>query len=177
MCFFTSFITCASIIASASPFSLSSMMTWLPMLEVMTMMVLVKSTVRPCPSVSRPSSSTCNRTLLTSGCAFSNSSKSTTQYGRRRTASVRRPPSSYPTYPGGAPMSRATECCSMNSLMSMRTMAASVSKRYSASALHNSVLPTPVGPRNRNEPIGRLDSPSPARLRRTASATASTASG
>ena len=37
----------------------------------------------------------------------------------------------------------------MNSLMSMRTMAFSSSKRNSASALHSSVLPTPVGPRNR----------------------------
>ena len=44
----------------------------------------------------------------------------------------------------------------MNSLMSMRTMASSSSNRNSASALHSSVLPTPVGPRNRNEPIGRL---------------------
>jgi hypothetical protein len=31
-----------------------------------------------------------------------------------------------------------------------------------------SVLPTPVGPRNRNEPIGRLGSDKPARLRRIA---------
>ena len=29
-----------------------------------------------------------------------------TVYGRRRTASVSCPPSSYPTYPGGAPMRR-----------------------------------------------------------------------
>ena len=64
----------------------------------------------------------------------------------------------------------------MNSLMSMRTMAFSSSNRNSASALHSSVFPTPVGPRNRNEPIGRFGSPSPARLRRTASDTARTAS-
>ena len=51
-------------------------------------------------------------------------------------------------------------------------MAASLSKRNSARALASSVLPTPVGPRNRNEPIGRFGSCSPARLRRTASATA-----
>ena len=38
------------------------------------MSVLRKSTVRPWPSVSRPSSSTCSRTLKTSGCAFSISS-------------------------------------------------------------------------------------------------------
>ena len=38
-----------------------------------------KSTVRPWPSVSRPSSSTCSRTSKTSGCAFSTSSSSTTR--------------------------------------------------------------------------------------------------
>ena len=42
---------------------------------------LVKSTVRPWPSVSRPSSSTCSSTLNTSGWAFSISSSSTTLYG------------------------------------------------------------------------------------------------
>ena len=40
--------------------------------------VLRKSTVRPCPSVSRPSSSTASSTSNTSGCAFSTSSSSTT---------------------------------------------------------------------------------------------------
>ena len=38
--------------------------------------------------------------------------------------------------------------------MSMRTMAFSVSNRYSASAFASSVLPTPVGPRNRKLPMG-----------------------
>ena len=37
-------------------------------------------------------------------------------------------------------------CFSMNSLMSMRTIAFSSSNSTSASALHSSVLPTPVGP-------------------------------
>src|SRR5437763_10880715 len=46
--------------------------------------------------------------------------------------------------------------------------AVSSSNRNSASALVSSVLPTPVGPRNRNEPIGRLGSCRPARARRTA---------
>jgi hypothetical protein len=59
--------------------------------------------------------------------------------------------------------------------MSIRTMARSSSKRKSASALASSVLPTPVGPRNRNEPVGRLGSLMPARARRTASDTAVTA--
>ena len=60
--------------------------------------------------------------------------------------------------------------------MSMRTIAFSSSNRYSASAFASSVLPTPVGPRNRNEPVGRSGSEMPARVRRTASATARTAS-
>src|SRR5260370_683400 len=40
--------------------------------------------------------------------------------------------------------------------MSMRTIARSSSKRNSASALASSVLPTPVGPRNRKLPVGPL---------------------
>ena len=43
--------------------------------------VFLKSTVRPWPSVSRPSSRICSSTLKTSGCAFSISSKSTTAVG------------------------------------------------------------------------------------------------
>ena len=64
--------------ASMSALSGSSAIAWLPRLLVSTMMVLRKSTVRPCPSVSRPSSSTCRSTLNTSSCAFSTSSNSTT---------------------------------------------------------------------------------------------------
>src|ERR1700743_1203148 len=63
-------------------------------------------------------------------------------------------------------MRRATECFSMTSLMSMRTIALSSSNRNEASALVSSVLPTPVGPRNRNEPIGRLGASKPSRERR-----------
>ena len=50
-----------------------------PMLLVMISTVLVKLTVRPRPSVRRPSSRTCSSTLKISGCAFSISSKSTTE--------------------------------------------------------------------------------------------------
>src|SRR5436309_2816829 len=50
----------------------------------------------------------------------------------------------------------------MYSDMSIRTIAFSVSNRNSASALASSVLPTPVGPRKMNEPIGRSGSPNPA---------------
>ena len=54
----------------------------------------------------------------------------------------------------------------------MRIMACSSSNKNSASALAVSVLPTPVGPKNMNEPIGRFGSCNPARARRTALATA-----
>ena len=73
-------------------------------------------------------------------------------------------------------MSRLTECCSMYSDMSMRTIALVSSNRKPASARASSVLPTPVGPRKTNEPMGRLGSDSPVRLRRMALATAATAS-
>ena len=62
-------------------------------LEVMMSTVFVKSTVRPCPSVRRPSSSSWRSVLKTSGWAFSISSSRTTAYGRRWTASVSWPPS------------------------------------------------------------------------------------
>src|SRR5437870_7310252 len=47
--------------------------------------------------------------------------------------------------------------------MSIRIIARSSSKRNSASARASSVFPTPVGPRKRNEPMGRLGSASPDR--------------
>ena len=46
-------------------------MNWLPRFDVMMTTVFLKSTVRPLPSVSRPSSSSWSRTFSTSGCAFS----------------------------------------------------------------------------------------------------------
>ena len=60
----------------------------------------------------------------------------------------------------------------MYSDMSIRTIASWLSNMNSASARASSVLPTPVGPRNRNVPIGRSGSWSPARERRSALATA-----
>ena len=63
---------------------------------------------------------------------------------------------------------RETVCFSWYSDMSMRIIACSSSNRNSASARASSVFPTPGGPRNRNEPIGRLGSDSPERARRTA---------
>ncbi len=64
----------------------------------------------------------------------------------------------------------------MNSDMSIRTMLSSLSNMKFANVLHSSVLPTPVGPKNKNDPIGRFGSDKPARLRLMAFATASTAS-
>ena len=55
-------------------------------------------------------------------------------------------------------------------------MLRSSSNRACASALASSVLPTPVGPRNRKLPMGRLGLAMPARLRRMASLTLVTAS-
>ena len=55
-------------------------------------------------------------------------------------------------------------------------MFSSLSNIDSAKARASSVLPTPVGPRKINEPMGRFGSFSPARARMTASATACTAS-
>ena len=65
----------------------------------------------------------------------------------------------------------------MYSDISSRTTAWSSSNKKPASALVSSVLPTPVGPRNRNEPIGRDGSCRPARARLTADDTACTAFG
>ena len=56
-----------------------SVRNWLPRFEVSTRMTLRKSTVRPWPSVRRPSSSTCRRMSKTSGWAFSTSSSRTTE--------------------------------------------------------------------------------------------------
>ena len=58
----------------------------------------------------------------------------------------------------------------------MRIRWSSESNRNAASALHSSVLPTPVGPRNRKLPYGRFGSDRPERERRIASDTRRTAS-
>ena len=55
-------------------------------------------------------------------------------------------------------------------------MASSLPKTASANAFDTSVLPTPVGPRNKNEPIGLLGSLSPTLPLLTALETAVTAS-
>ena len=55
------------------------------------------------------------------------------------------------------------DCFSINSLISIRISASSSLNKNSARVLPNSVFPTPVGPKKRNEPIGRLPSRSPER--------------
>ena len=79
-----------------------------PKFEVKIIIVFLKSTVLPWESVILPSSNTCSNILNTSGCAFSISSNRITLYGFLLTASVNWPPSSYPTYPGGAPINLDT---------------------------------------------------------------------
>jgi len=64
----------------------------------------------------------------------------------------------------------------MYSDISTLIIASSFPNRLSASAFESSVLPTPVGPKNRNEPIGLLGSFSPTLPLRIAFATAVTAS-
>mmetsp|Transcript_39172 Transcript_39172/g.91814 ORF Transcript_39172/g.91814 Transcript_39172/m.91814 type:complete len:254 (+) Transcript_39172:747-1508(+) len=147
-----------------------------PQFEVRIISVFLKDTTRPLESVKWPSSRTCNIRLKTSGCAFSTSSKRTRLYGFLRTASVSWLSSSYPTYPGGLPISFATVCFSMNSLISKRTMESSMPKYASANALQSSVFPTPVGPQKMKDAMGLLGFCSPARARRTAFAMATTAS-
>ena len=73
-------------------------------------------------------------------------------------------------------MSLETLCFSMNSLISIRIMCSSLSNKNEARALHNSVLPTPVGPKNKKDPYGLPSSDNPARERRIALATAAIAS-
>ena len=73
-------------------------------------------------------------------------------------------------------MSLETSNSLPNSDMSKLMSASLLPKRYSASVLASSVLPVPVGPRKIKLPPGRRGSLSGERLRRTALATASTAS-
>ena len=111
---------------------------------------------------------TWSKVLNTSGCAFSISSKSITEYGLRLIASVSCHHSSCPIYPGGDQIRRATACFSMYSDMSSLTIALTSSNKNSASAFASSVLPTPVGHAKINDHIGLFGSLTPARARRTA---------
>ncbi|MNT79721.1 hypothetical protein D3C72_2190880 [compost metagenome] len=68
-----------------------------PALVVITRITLRKSALRPLLSVRVPLSITCSSRLKTSGCAFSISSSSTTEWGCLSTESVSKPPCSKPT--------------------------------------------------------------------------------
>ena len=134
--------------------------------------MFLKSATLPLLSVNLPSSNTWSKILKVSGWAFSISSNKITEYGFLLTASVSCPPSSYPTYPGGAPINLLTECLSWYSLISIRVIEFSSSNKYSARALASSVFPTPVVPKNRKVPIGFVSSCNPALDLLTASDTA-----
>ncbi len=85
-------------------------------------------------------------------------------------------PSSYPTYPGGGPINLDTACFSIYSDISILTILSSLSNKFLAKVFASSVLPTPVGPKNINDPIGFLSSLRPALALITALATAVVAS-
>ena len=72
-------------------------------------------------------------------------------------------------------MIRETECFSINSDMSSRISGSTLSKSSSESTFTSSVFPTPVGPTKMKD-AGRFLAESRMRLRRTAAATAFTAS-
>ena len=83
--FIFSYVTCSSALTNPT---LALRRSAVPRFDVMMITVFLKSTVRPCASVRRPSSRIWSRVLKTSGWAFSISSNSTTENGLRRTASV-----------------------------------------------------------------------------------------
>lgn len=136
------------------PVSCASTSYFDPRLLVSMITVFVKSTVFPWPSVSLPSSITYKSMLSIFGCAFSISSNRMTAYLFLTTYSVSCPAWSYPTYPGGAPISLETECCSVYSDISILISACSVSNSSHAIYLAKCVLPEPELPRNKNEPSG-----------------------
>ena len=127
----------------------------------MIITVFLKSTVLPCASVNLPSSKICSNVLKTSGWAFSTSSSKTTLKGFLLTASVNCPPSSYPTYPGGEPINLLTVCFSIYSDISIWINESSSPNKNSARDFAVSVLPTPDGPKNINDPDGLFGSFSP----------------
>ena len=146
-----------------------------PAFDVIITIVFSKLTVFPCASVSLPSSNTCNKMLNTSWCAFSISSNKIIEYGFLFTLSVNWPASSYPTYPGGAPINFAVELLSIYSDISNLIIDFSFPNISNATAFASSVLPTPVGPTNIKDG-GLFVLFSPALFLLIALATASTAS-
>ena len=86
---------CAAFVAVPKPTPPPKSFNWrAPMLEVIIIMVFLKSIFLPKLSVINPSSKICSKILNTSGCAFSISSNKITAYGFLLTFSVNCPPSS-----------------------------------------------------------------------------------
>ena len=160
-----------SVKASAVGAKPSPEVRWLvaPRLVVRMIMQWRKSATWPMASVSRPSSNTCRNRSQIVACAFSNSSSSTTENGCLRTRLI-----SESRVVAAQDLVRGLGV--WNSLMSRRIMRSTEPNRYSATVLASSVLPVPVGPANRNTPIGLPGSLRPAlsmAMRSTMAVTAS----
>ena len=103
--------------------------------------------------MSRPSSSTCNNILNVSGWAFLNFIEEDHLIGSAANSFCQpHRPLHNRRIRVARQLVRATACFSMYSDISTLKSADSSSNRNSAKALQSSVLPTPVGPRNRKEP-------------------------
>ncbi len=120
----------------------------LPAFEVAMMMVLRAFTFVPRLSVNIPSSRICKKISWIDCRAFSNSSSNMTEYGCSRSI-VGSVPAVSPS-----PMSFSSASSPLNSDISMRCIFPSPPKKMLARALAVSVFPTPVGPKNKNEPMG-----------------------
>ena len=141
-----------------------------PRFEVMTITVLRKSTVRPWPSVRRPSSSTCSSTLNTSGCAFSTSSSRIT----RVRLAAHRLGEVAALLVADVARRRADQARDRVLLHELATCrCGSVALRCRTGTRRAPCTARSCrrrsGPRNRNEPFGRFGSDRPARERRIAS--------
>ena len=94
---FFSACSCSFSSPPENPNAFLSVINLAPIFDVIIITQFLKFTVLPCESVSLPSSSICNSIFKTSGCAFSISSNSITEYGFLLIFSVKPPPSSNPT--------------------------------------------------------------------------------
>ena len=137
-------LKCESSLRCCTVFKIS----FAPALLVAMMMVLRAFTLLPRASVNTPSSRICKKRSCTSCAPFSNSSRSRTLYGCSRSMSGSMPECSF------SPSRRTSASSPLNSDISSRCKLPSPPKKICASALAVSVFPTPVGPRNKNEPIG-----------------------
>ena len=136
------------------------------------MMVFLKSTVRPWESVIRPSSRTCKQYVKDIRMCFFHLIKQND--GIRFSTEQLRSADHLHRIQHILEVLRSVWIQSISPCIhsyQCRTILCSSSNRLAASAFASSVLPTPVGPRNRNEPIGLLGSLIPALERMIASVT------